>query len=54
MEIKLNLSNKVIDDFCLENNISREEVEEGIKDWFNYYMDEEFFKEDLKLKIFNF
>ena len=54
MIIKLDISDEVINDFCEEFDVSKEEVVDGIKDWFSYYNDKEFFKEELKVKIMNY
>ena len=53
MKIIIEVSDEVINDFCREYDYSKEEVVDGIKDWFSYSEDEEFFMEELKSKIFN-
>ena len=53
MKIIIEVSNEVINEFCEKYGYEKEEVVDGIKDWFSYSEDEEFFREELKSKIFN-
>jgi len=54
MIIKLDINDEVINDFCEEFDVSKEDVVDNIKDWFSYYNDKEFFKEELINKIMNY
>ena len=54
MIVEIIIDDDVIDDFCKDNDVSKEDVVDGINDWFGYYNDREFFKEELKNKIMNY
>ena len=53
MKIIIEVSDKIIDEVSEKYNWEKESVVDGIKDWFSYSEDEEFFMEELKSKIFN-